>query len=60
MATKKIRFTIQETFEIETDLFTSDQEAIKAIQQELEDGNHFVDEREYLDWDYSKVRVVRD
>jgi len=59
MPTKKIRFTIEETYEIETDLYTSDQEAIQAIKKELEEGDLFIDTREYLCWDYSKVRIVR-
>jgi hypothetical protein len=60
MPTKKIRFTIEETFEIETDLYTSDQEAIQAIKQELEQGDLFPDTREYVGWDYSKVKIARD
>lgn len=59
MPTKKIQFTIEEIFEIETDLYTSDQEAIKAIKQELEQGDLFPDTREYIGWDYSKVRIVK-
>ena len=59
MPTKKIRFTIEETFEIETDLYTSDQEAIQAIKQELEQGDLFPDTREYIGWDYSKVRIIK-
>lgn len=59
MPTKKIQFTIEEIFEIETDLYTSDQEAIKAIKQELEQGDLFPDTREYVGWDYSKVRIVK-
>jgi hypothetical protein len=59
MPTKKIQFTIEETFEIETDLYTSDQEAIKAIKQELEQGDLFPDTREYIGWDYSKVRIIK-
>lgn len=59
MPTKKIQFTIEEIFEIETDLYTSDQEAIKAIKQELEQGDLFPDTREYVGWNYSKVRIVK-
>jgi hypothetical protein len=59
MPTKKIRFTIEEIFEIETDLYTSDQEAIKDIKRYLDQGELFPDTREYIGWDYSKVRIVR-
>jgi hypothetical protein len=56
---RTIRFTIEETFEIETDLYDTDADALKAIKQELEDGDLFPDTREYIGWDYSKVRMVK-
>lgn len=57
--TRKIQFTVEETFTIETDLYSSDAEALKAIKQDLEEGDLFPDFREYIGWDYSKVRIVR-
>ena len=56
---RTIEFTIEETFTIDVDLYSSDAEAIKAIKQALESGNLFMDEREYIGWDYSKVRVAK-
>jgi hypothetical protein len=56
--TRTIQFTIEETFTIETDLYDSDREAIKAIKADLESGDLFPDTREYIGWDYSKVRVA--
>ena len=56
---RTIQFTIEETFTIETDLFDSDADALKAIKEDLEDGNHFTNTREYIGWDYSKVRMVK-
>lgn len=57
--TRTIQFTVEETFTIETDLYSSDAEAIKAIKQELEEGDLFPSTREYIGWDYSKVRIVK-
>ena len=56
---RTVQFTIEETFTIETDLYDTDADAIKAIKEELEDGNHFPEIREYVGWDYSKVRMVK-
>lgn len=57
--TRTIQFTIEETFTIETDLFDSDADALKAIKADLESGDLFPDTREYIGWDYSKVRMVK-
>lgn len=57
---RKVQFTIEETFTIETDLYDSDAEAIKAIKQDLENGDLFPEFREYIGWDYSKVKIARD
>lgn len=57
--TRTIQFTIEETFTIETDLYDSDADAIKAIKQDLEQGDLFPDTREYIGWSYSKVRMVK-
>lgn len=56
---RTIRFTIEETFEIETDLYDTDADALKAIKADLESGDLFPDTREYIGWDYSKVRMVK-
>jgi hypothetical protein len=57
--TRTIQFTIEETFTIETDLYDTDADALKAIKEELESGDLFPDTREYIGWDYSKVRMVK-
>lgn len=57
--TRTIQFTIEETFTIETDLFDTDADALKAIKEDLESGNLFPNTREYIGWDYSKVRMVK-
>jgi hypothetical protein len=57
--TRTIQFTIEETFTIETDLYDSDADALKAIKADLESGDLFPDTREYIGWDYSKVRMVK-
>jgi hypothetical protein len=56
--TRTIQFTIEETFTIETDLYDSNAEAIKAIKADLESGDLFPDTREYIGWSYSKVKVA--
>ena len=56
---RTIQFTIEETFTIETDLYDTDADALKAIKEELESGDLFPDTREYIGWDYSKVRMVK-
>ena len=56
--TRTIQFTIEETFTIETDLYSSDAEAIKAIKADLESGDLFPEDRYYIGWDYSKVRMA--
>jgi hypothetical protein len=55
---RTIQFTIEETFTIETDLYDSDADAIKGIKQDLESGDLKPEEREYVGWDYSKVKVA--
>jgi hypothetical protein len=57
--TRTIQFTIEETFTIETDLYDTDADALKAIKADLESGDLFPDTREYIGWDYSKVRMVK-
>jgi hypothetical protein len=56
--TRTIQFTIEETFTIETDLYDSNADAIKAIKVDLESGDLFPDTREYIGWSYSKVKVA--
>jgi hypothetical protein len=56
--TRTIQFTIEETYTIETDLYDSNADAIKAIKADLESGDLFPDTREYIGWDYSKVKVA--
>lgn len=56
---RTIQFTIEETFTIETDLYSTDVEAINAIKEDLESGDLFPDTREYIGWQYSKVRMVK-
>lgn len=56
---RTIQFTIEETFTIETDLYDTDADAIKGIKEDLESGDLFPDTREYIGWDYSKVRMVK-
>lgn len=57
---RTIQFTIEETFTIETDLYDSDAEAINGIKADLESGNLLEEERYYIGWHYSKVKIARD
>ena len=57
---RTVQFSIVSIYTVETDLATSDKEAIEIIRQEINDGNHFEDEREYKGWDLLSVKIARD
>lgn len=56
--TRTIQFTIEETYTIETDLYDNNADAIKGIKADLESGELFHEDRYYIGWDYSKVKVA--
>ncbi len=58
--TRTIQFTIEETFTIETDLYDSDAEAVKGVKADLDSGDLHLEQRDYIGWNYSKVKIAKD
>jgi len=59
MATYKVQFQMVDTFEIEIDTANTAEEAKKIVREELEEGNTFAEDREFISWDIGTVRVVK-
>ena len=58
MAIYKVQFQMVDTFEIETDMANTIEEAKAYVRRELEEGNTFSEDREFISWDTGTVRVV--
>lgn len=58
MPTYKVQFQMVDTFEIEIDEATTIEEAKKIVRAELDEGNTFSEDREFISWDVGTVRVV--
>lgn len=58
MATYRIRFQMVDTFEIVTDLCDTAKEAKDYVRKEIEDGNTFAENREFISWDTGTVQVI--
>jgi hypothetical protein len=54
----KVQFQMVDTFEIETDMGSSIEEVKAYVRKELEDGNTFAENREFISWDTGTVRVI--
>ena len=59
MPTYKVQFQMVDTFEIEIDEATTIEEAKKIVRAELDEGNTFAEDREFISWDVGTVRVVK-
>lgn len=60
--TRTVRFEMISIYEIETDMATSDKEAIAYIRQELEECNlEYTDnpDVDYIGWDVGRVSIVK-
>jgi hypothetical protein len=58
MPTYKVQFQMVDTFEIEIDEASTMEEARKIVRAELDAGNGFHDDRNFISWDIGTVRVV--
>ena len=58
MAVYRIQFQMVDTFEIETDMGNTVEEAKAYVRAELEEGNTFAENREFISWDTGTVRVI--
>lgn len=58
MPTYKVQFQMVDTFEIEIDEATTIEEAKKIVRAELDEGNTFWEDRDFISWDVGTVRVV--
>jgi hypothetical protein len=54
----KVQFQMVDTFEIETDMGSSIEEVKAYVRKELEEGNTFAENREFISWDTGTVRVI--
>jgi hypothetical protein len=54
----KVQFQMVDTFEIETDMGSSIEEVKAYVRKELEEGNTFNENREFISWDIGTVRVI--
>ena len=59
MPVYKVQFQMVDTFEIEIDEATTIEEAKKIVRAELDEGNTFPEDREFISWDVGTVRVVK-
>ena len=55
----RIQFQMVDTFEIDIDEANSIEEAKKIVRAELDEGNTFAEDREFISWDVGTVRVVK-
>jgi hypothetical protein len=58
MPVYKVQFQMVDTFEIEIDEANTIEEAKKIVRAELDEGNTFAEDREFISWDVGTVRVV--
>jgi hypothetical protein len=54
----KVQFQMVDTFEIETDMGSSIEEVKAYVRKELEEGNTFAEDREFISWDTGTIRVL--
>jgi hypothetical protein len=54
----KVQVQMVDTFEIETDMGSSIEEVKAYVRKELEEGNTFAENREFISWDTGTVRVL--
>ena len=59
MPVYKVQFQMVDTFEIEIDEANSIEEAKKIVRAELDEGNTFAEDREFISWDIGVIRVVK-
>ena len=59
MPVYKVQFQMVDTFEIEIDEANSIDEAKKIVRAELDEGNTFTEDREFISWDIGVIRVVK-